>query len=182
MGRTSWFPMALMALVAGLACEGSSAPPVVEPWLLEMDADNMILGMDHEMTQAGVKNAHLYADTAYYYSDSTAYNLRGVRLVVYTIMGTERGTLTADSGVLDEETESMIARGNVVLVLPASNRQLETSELHYDPATEKIWSDSATVFRDGDATTSGSGFDSDLEFSNVSIRNATTRGGRVIRF
>ena len=170
------------AALAGAACEPASTPPVVDPWLLELDADNMILGMDHEMTQGGVRNAHLYADTAYYYTDSTAYQLRGLRLVVYTVTGAERGTLTAERGVLDEESEAMVARGNVVLVLPQSNRRLETTELHYDPATEKIWSDSATVFTDGSATTRGSGFDSDLEFTNVQVRNATTSGGRVIRF
>ena len=171
---------ALTALVS--ACQEQTAPPVVSAELQDLQADHMMLGMNHEMTQEGVRYASLRADTAFYYADSTKWELYQIDMTVYTTTGEERATMESDWGELDEETEAMVARGNVVLLLLDRDGRLESSELHYDPLRKRFWSDSATVFREGGTVTRGSGFESDLEFTNVRITNASARGGGIIRF
>jgi len=161
------------------ACEERSQPPIVSDILLGLDADHMTLGMDHEMTQEGVRYAHLESDTAYYYADSTSWALRRVTMKVFTSTGAERATLTSDRGTLDEETETMVARGNVVLLLPDRDGRLESEELHYDPVGKRFWSDSATVWTEGGSVSRGQGFESDLEFQDLRIRGASIRSGRI---
>lgn len=173
---------ALAGVLVGAACEPQTAPPVVSAELQALQADHMMLGMSHEMTQQGVRYANLVADTAYYYADSTTWELRQLEMTVFTVAGEERANMTAEWGELDEETEAMVARGGVVLLLLDRNGRLESAELHYDPQRRRFWSDSATVFREGGTVTRGSGFESDLEFSNVRITNASARGQGIIRF
>jgi len=162
-----------------VACSDETAHPIASAQLLEMGADYMTIGMDYEMTQAGVRYAHLRADTAFYYADSTQWALRAVEMTVFTTTGAEQATLTSLRGVLDEETEAMIARGDVVMLLPDRDGRLESAELHYDPVRKRFWSDSATVWIEGSQTSRGTGFESDLEFTNVTVRGASVRGGRI---
>lgn len=166
-------------LVTASACSEEVARPVASATLLELKADHMTVGMDHEMTQDGVRYAHLRADTAFYFADSTEWALRQVDMTVFTTTGAEQATMTALRGVLDEETEAMVARGDVVLLLPDRDGRLESSELHYDPVRKRFWSDSATVWREGSQVSRGTGFESDLEFQNVTVRGARIRGGRI---
>ncbi|MEC7386344.1 MAG: hypothetical protein VYD22_01445, partial [Gemmatimonadota bacterium] len=69
--------------------------------------------------------------------------------------------------------------GDVLLIVHSDQRRIETQELNYDPESERIWSDSATVQTMVDGSiTRGSAFESDMEFRNVriaSIRGAISR-------
>lgn len=177
--RPRWSVALLALTLVSTACEERSQPPVVSAALLGLDADHMTLGMDHEMTQEGVRYAHLEADTAFYFADSTAWELRQVDMTVFTTAGAERARMTSEWGTLDEETETMVARGNVVLILPDRDGRLETAELNYDPIRKRFWSDSATVWTEGGSTSRGEGFESDLEFQDLTIRGASIRGRRV---
>jgi LPS export ABC transporter protein LptC len=170
---------AFVCIVSVSACSDDSARPVASTTLIELDADHMTIGMDHEMTQDGVRYAHLRADTAFYYADSTEWSMRHVDMTIFTTTGAEQATLTSLTGVLDEETEAMIARGDVVMIIPDRDGRLESSELHYDPLRKRFWSDSATVWREGSQTSRGTGFESDLDFKNVTVRGASTRGRRI---
>ena len=170
----------LLVLAAG--CEETTSTNVVSEDLIRLEADNLVLGMEHEMTQSGVRYAQLHADTAYYFQNEGKYELHQLSLVVYTTTGVERATMTSEWGELMEANESMIARRNVVLILPDRDGRLETSELHYDPVNERFWSDSATVFTEGTRVTRGTGFESDLSFQNVSVTGASIRGRSPLRF
>jgi LPS export ABC transporter protein LptC len=72
---------------------------------------------------------------------------------------------------LNEATEQMVARGNVVVELPTTTCRIESQELHYDPLAKQIRSDQPTQFRQGGRATSAAGFTSDLEFRNFSLRS-----------
>jgi hypothetical protein len=72
-----------------------------------------------------------------------------------------------------------LAQGNAVLVIQADGRRIESAELRYVPDQDAISSDSATVMYDGDSIIEGTGFDADLSFERVLVRNARTRGGAV---
>lgn len=170
------------SLVAPLlaACDGPIDTPVASQDVLSIDADVVQTGMVSFLTASGVREGRVEADTAFAYYDSATVTLKGMRISFYNPDGTERASVTADGGELDEDTDRMVARGNVVLVVHGDGRRIETAELHYDPGRDRIWSDSATVqTMPNGAVTRGTAFESDLDFQRVVIRNIRG-GGNVI--
>ena len=173
----------LAGLLAGalllVGCGSQEDTPVVSPDLLEMDAEGVMYGMRSMITVEGVREGMVSADTAYFYEDSANVELRQLSLTVYTDEGLERALVTAEMGWLNLDTNEMVARGNAVLTVRTDNRIIESAELHYDPNADRIWSDSATVQRFDGVVSEGSSFESNLDFTNVLIRNMRTRGGAV---
>jgi len=148
-----------------------------------MQADYIIFGLTDYLTRKGIREAIVQADTAFFFQDSTVVLLSGnVKLTAYNQgLGTEKAVVTSDRGRLDTSNNSLIALGNAVLVIQADGRRIESAELRYIPDQDAISSDSATVMYDGENIIEGTGFDADLNFDRVLVRNARTRGG-VIRF
>ena len=107
-----------------------------------------------------------------------AENVKKVNLTLFDEAGGESAQLTSREGDFSNNTQAMIARGNVVLVTRGANpRTIETEELHYDPNTKRIWSTRPTVMRSADGILRGTGFESDDQFQNVRVTNATSEGG-----
>lgn len=163
------------------ACGDQIDAPVAPGEVLELQADNVMYGMTSFLTLNGVREGRIQADTAYLFVDSAKALLKQMNVVFYDERGQERALVTGLEGEWDQDTDRMVARGEVVLTVHADGRTLESAEIHYDPIAERIWSDSATVQRLADGTvTSGTAFQSDLEFNNIRIENP--RGGGVIVF
>jgi LPS export ABC transporter protein LptC len=151
------------------ACNDSTAPGTQD--FESLPADQVVMDMEHFITSDGVRRAHLVADTAYLYEDSTTTQLRVVRLEMFDNAGNPTSTLTSDQGVYNSATQKTVARGNVVLVMPGPDgRTIWTEELHYDPTTKRIWSDVPTrVLQAGGEELHGEGFTADDQFVNVNI-------------
>ena len=138
---------ALATLVAVAGCGDGPPTPVGGEGLLEMSADMVSYDVVTYMTNAeGIRSGRIRADSAYYYLDSTVVHMRGVEMDVYAEEGLVRATVTAERGRYDERTQQMHAVGDVVLVLPDESRRLESGELHYNPLTQDIRSDSASTY------------------------------------
>lgn len=173
---TEWGLIAL--LLAG--CGDAPATPVASEDLLEMSSDMVGYETRTILTTDGVKSGLIEADTTYFFEDSTLVHMNGVDMVTYTDQGAVRATITADRGRYDQRTQQMHAQGNVVLILPDDGRRLESPELHYDPESQRIWSDSATTYLNASQVTRGSCFKSDMTFRNITvcdIRGAADVGG-----
>jgi LPS export ABC transporter protein LptC len=153
----------------GAACTTDNEVPTVPEAYLEFDADGVVFGMVHRITQDGRTQGLVHADTAIQWRDSSAVHLRGVDLTVMEEDGTERAHVTARTGVLDTRTNRMTAHGNVVMIIPAEARRIESEELNYDPQGDRIWSDSAFVYTHRGQITRGRAFRSDIEFVNFEI-------------
>jgi LPS export ABC transporter protein LptC len=163
------------------ACEESTDTPVASADVQGIGADLVQYGMVSYLTASGVREGRVQADTAYAFYDSATVKLKGMHLVFYNTDGTERASVAADAGELNENTDRMVARGHVVLIVHADGRRIETAELNYNPDQDRIWSDSATVqTMPNGSVTRGTAFQSDMEFRNVVIRNI--RGGGNIVF
>jgi LPS export ABC transporter protein LptC len=167
--------LGIVGLVLGVAaCSDDAEVATVPDSYLEFDGDGIVFGMELWLTQDGVDQGRVFADTAFRWQDSAAVHLRGVDLTVMEEDGTERALVTARTGVLDTRTNRMTAHGNVVMVVPGEGRRIESEELQYDPQGDQIWSDSAFVYTVGSRVTRGRAFRSDLEFRNFRI---VGRGG-----
>jgi len=143
----------------------------------------VIKGLEHIITLKGVKEGELYADTAFFYRDSSIYHLRNPRLILFTEGGVRRAEVNALRGRFQPNTRVMLAMGDVVLVITEGNKRVESQELNYDPNGDRIWSDSATTMVEPGRVSEGLGFESDLNFRRTvvgpgSIRN-TGGGGEV---
>ncbi|MFP3947630.1 MAG: LPS export ABC transporter periplasmic protein LptC [Gemmatimonadota bacterium] len=165
----------LLLTVVG-ACGEEGDTPVVAEELARMDADNVVYGMTQVLTNEGIREGVVMADTAYFYRDSSAVHLRSLDMFIYDEDGNERARIGAERGRLEGDTRSMVARGDVVLRIPAENRRVETAELHYSSGQDRIWSDSATVMVDDGDVSCGTAFESDLGFRNLTIQEARTTG------
>jgi LPS export ABC transporter protein LptC len=141
-----------------------------------MDADYVAYGMVSFVTTNGVREGRIEADTAYVYEETSNAILKHMKIVFYDENGNERATVTGADGDWNRETDRMVARGDVVLLIAEDSSTIKSQEIYYDPTLEKIWSDSATVrtMKDG-SVTSGTAFESDMTFENITIANM--RGG-----
>lgn len=166
--------LAVAAVAGGCAQEAST--PVANEEVMSMEADYVQFGMVSYVTTNGVREGRIEADTAYVFNETSNVNLHQMTIVFYDELGNERATVSGAAGEWNIETDQMVARGDVVLLVHSDSSKIESAEIHYDPATQQIWSDSATVRTEPDGTvTSGSAFESDMSFENLRIEDA--RGG-----
>jgi len=180
LSRGSFGPLKRTLLLGALAgatgaCDGEPPTPVATSELQELGADAVIFGMSQYVTVEGVREALLYADTAYTYEDSTDVDVRSLNLTLYTELGLERAFITANRGSIDLNTQRMAAFGNVVLTIPEQDRRIESAQLHYDPNRDRIWSDTSTVMIHQGSRVTGDSFESDLGFTSVKVYNARGR-------
>ncbi|HEX9105597.1 MAG TPA: LPS export ABC transporter periplasmic protein LptC [Longimicrobiales bacterium] len=137
----------------------------------QMPADYILGDITHFLTEDGIRRGVLNADSAYFYSDSARADLKKVHLVLYNETGQEVADLTSKTGQLDQRTNAMIARGNVVLVGKGNGAQrVETQELHYDPNQHRIWSDIASTIYQGGNRTQTNGFSADDQLKNIQMK------------
>lgn len=162
------------ALLAGCTEQAGNRSAAEE--LTGLEADNVVYEMTQILTNEGVREARVEADTAYFFRDSSAVHLRSMTLTLFTESGDTRATVSADRGRLDTRSTTMVGWGDVVLEIPGQGREIRTEELHYASNQDRIWSDSSTVMRQDDEVQCGSSFRSDLEFRSVYIEEMRTSG------
>ena len=166
----------VLLAAASVACNDSTAPPTED--FESLPADQVITNVEHFITSDGVRRAHLQADTAYMFEDSTTTHLRVVRLEMFDDAGNLTSTLTSDKGVYNNATQMTIAIGNVVVIKPgADGRTIWTEELHYDPTTKRVWSDVRTrMLTAGGPDVHAESFTSDDQFTNISTTGGAGTG------
>ena len=165
---------ALCACFALLGCQEEVVRPSVTLQAGDT-ADQVLYGMEHYVTDQGLRRSLVEADTAYVYQNTQMVEMRGVKVTFYNPSGEVTSTVTADSGTYLTRDGSMSARGNVVAVTP-DGRTLRSQELKYDSRSRKISSDKPFVYDRADQHLEGNGFTSDPDFRNVVTRQP--RGGQ----
>ena len=167
-----WVPTAL-ALVA--ACETGIKPTAT---IAAPDsADQVLLGMSHYVTDAGIQRAHVRADTAYFYSPAQTAELRNVHITFYDTRGAETSTLTSRQGTYHWRSGDMEARGSVVVVR-TDGATLRTEVLRYNQARNQVTSDNPFVFDEPTRHIEGEGFTSDPDFKVVTAIRPKGTGGK----
>jgi LPS export ABC transporter protein LptC len=160
-------------VAVGLAACQNTEDPVADGSYRDLPADHVVLDLDTDIKDLGSLRARLHADTAYIWDDSAKTLMFPVDLKLYDENGRQTAHLTAREGELDQHTNKMLARGNVVLVTTEGDRRILTEELHYDPRQGRIWSDVHTVLFEGESRLEGEGFTADDEMTNVEVFKST---------
>lgn len=165
---TAAFGVLALVLMATVACDNRTAPPIVHGGGLADSADQVMYGAHFNLTDKGLSRAELLADTAYFFEDNTRIELRKISATFYTTTGARDAYLTSKRGTYRSRLGSMVARDNVV-VTTEEGRRLVTPELRFDQAQNEISSDSAFVLTEPGRRLEGIGFKSDPNMQNVRI-------------
>ena len=172
--------MLVAALALSAACQTEvNGPGGASPELEGLDSP-IVFGMVAFMSSNGVREGRIRADTAYTFADSSKVDLRVMTAVFFDESGNDRATVTGREGTWDQDTDFMLAKGDVVLLVHVDGSKIESAEINYDPGMDRVWSDSATVRTLADGTVQqGSAFESDIDFTTVRVENVRGGTGRV---
>lgn len=103
---------------------------------------------------------------------------QGIRIEFYDQDGQQASTLTADRGMLDEQSQDMIASGHVVVVSHRGGK-LETDSLRWVENTNRIRTESPVRISTEKDTITGIGFEADPNLDHWEItRNVQGRFDR----
>lgn len=171
-------PGLLLALLVAAAC-GKGVQPTATQAALD-SADQVLLGMTHYVTEAGVLRARVRADTAYFFSNTQRAELRKVHVTFYDVAGRPTSTLTAREGTHHWRTGDMEARGTVVVVRDRDGGTMRTEAMKYSQARNEVSSDVDFVFDAPDRHIEGRGFTSDPDFRNITAQSPRGTGGQFI--
>jgi LPS export ABC transporter protein LptC len=170
---------ALWVMAVAIACRGDgTAPPQATGSSMLDTADQMMFGIRTILTDQGVRNAELEADTAFFFDENTRIELRGVKLTFHTRTGERNSVLTSREGTYNTRQSQMEARGNVVVV-SEDGRRLTSEQLKYEQMRNEISSDSAFVLTEPGRRVEGIGFTSDPNMNNVRVQRLIEGEGAV---
>ncbi|HKK26840.1 MAG TPA: LPS export ABC transporter periplasmic protein LptC [Gemmatimonadota bacterium] len=161
--------VAVLLAVLLAACGGEEKVEVASSDLLDLNADQVMTGVEHTMTREGVRRAHLEADTAYFLQNGSVAHFRHYEIDFFDPAGTRRSTLRAVDGIYDMKSGDMKAKGDVVVVDSIGGQRLETSALQYDATADRLRSDTSFVLYRQRDTIRGRGFVTDPSMDTVRV-------------
>jgi len=124
------------------------------------------------ITKDGKRVAEVWAGYIALYNEKQITLLKdSIHIDFFDREGKHNSILTADSGIVYNKTNNLVAEGNVV-VISDSGIVLETEQLRWDNKKQKIVSDVPVRFTTATDTLIGDSFISDPDLRNYEIRNA----------
>jgi LPS export ABC transporter protein LptC len=138
--------------------------PVQESWNAEI-----------QFTERGILKAVLYAEHIRIYDDPKQKLIDTMLVNFLNEDGEITSSLSSKRGRIDDETEDMYAIDSVVVINDSSGTKLETEELMWRKADEKIVTDKFVTITSEDEITEGYGLESDQNFENYTIFDVTYR-------
>lgn len=169
--------VAALLLLAGCGEEERNVE-VAGPDLVQLGADQVMVGLTHSMTRNGVLQGKLRSDTAYVFNDQSTVRLRTVDVTFFDSRGRPDTRLTADSGRYNLRTGDMEAHGDVVVRDSAESNRLETPQLLYEALRNELRTDTTFVWHQGSDVVRGSGLVTDPSLDNIRIQEPAATSGQ----
>lgn len=163
--------LVLLCAIAVQGCEEESQRPLASDTLLGLEADQVLVGVEMNLTRAGVRSAVLEADTAFSFQDSGLLKLLNLKITFYGDTGLEDGTLTGKSGEYRFDTGDVEVTGAVEVREAAGSKRLVTQRLRYDAEADSLYGDTTFVLYRPGLQSRGASFVSDAQLENVQILN-----------
>jgi LPS export ABC transporter protein LptC len=160
-----------------VACRGGGRDAIAEVQEAADSADQLMIGLSHYITNEGVRQAYLEADTAFVYETSGRIELKTIRVTFFAQNGAQTSVLTGREGTYQMRSQDMEARGDVVVIMTDGAR-LTTSVLRYHPANNEVTTDRHYVYESAERHVEGDGFTSDPAFTSIRTQAVRGRAGR----
>ena len=164
--KTAYFAV---FLIIGLA---ACAP---EPSADYGDGESEIKGLSLAQSEWGKPSWSLKAESSKIKKGNTGAAFKKPVLNLYDRNGKLNAIITADEGKADGIAGTGELYGHVIADAKEEGFKLSTSQLFYNSQTGRIWSDKRTEIRRENAITVGQSFTSNLDFSEIEIKNQETR-------
>ena len=164
--------VALVLLLPGVAAGCGEEEPVEPsgPDFSSLEADQVMVGVEHYLTDDGVRRAHLRSDTVYFLDDGSTARLRHFTVDFFGSQGDRTSVLTAEDGLYDLESGDMRAERRVVVVDAEESQRLTTERLLYDVSADELESDVDFMLVRGRDTLTGTGFVTDPGLDSLVTR------------
>ncbi len=166
-GTSGGAALALFCLLVMAGCEEESQKPLASETLLGLEADQVLVGVEMNLTRAGVRNGILAADTAFSFQEEGLLRLRNLVITFYGSTGLEEGVLTGREGEYWFETGDVEVRGGVEVTEAVGSKRLVTERLRYAARADSLYGDTAFVLYRPGLEMRGASFVSDAELENV---------------
>jgi LPS export ABC transporter protein LptC len=141
-------------------------------------ADQVYAGMTTEIVRDGVRQSHVYADSAWAYQARQVVDLTRMTVTMFDSSGAKVSTIVADKGIYHTRQQSLDARGHVVAT-STGGKVLKTEHLIYDRDKNQISSDTFFTSTSPQGNISGAHFEADPGFRNVTVNKMKgTQKGR----
>ena len=164
--------MRLLLIISTLLfCSCSNNPEIIKEFI---NTDNIAIerieGAEILQTQKGILNVKITAETIERFDNIQPHLVfsNGFEVVFYCDSGLVKSILQAKDAEIDEINNIMIASNSVVLT-SSSGEKLETEELIWDEAKNKIFTDRKVVITTEKELIQGEGFQSKPDFSEYTI-------------
>lgn len=159
------------------ACRGGTQDGLAEVESAADSADQLMIGLTMNMTQEGVRQAILEADSAFVYDVRGQVELKKVRVTFFAQNGVQTSVLTGREGTYYMRDGRMEARGDVVVNM-TNGARLTSSVLRYNQAKNEVATDQPYTYDSADRHVTGQGFVSDPSFSNIVTQRPRGTMGR----
>ncbi|RMH68469.1 MAG: LPS export ABC transporter periplasmic protein LptC [Gemmatimonadetes bacterium] len=175
----------LFLLVLGItfnSCEPEEIePPVKAPQVTDTTRtpDQILFGFRLKETVLGDIKWEALAQKATIFETDKKVIVDTIQIDFYQ-EGALYSTLTADSGLIYQNTNNMEAYGNVVIVTEDDQR-LETDRLFWDNTRQKIYSDAFVTVTQGNDVLTGVGFETDPQLKHLEIKKNVNAKIRKIK-
>lgn len=173
MKRTS---TVLLVTILAAGCGEDSDPEPAGPSFRELEADQVMVDVEHYMTREGVRRAYLRSDTVFFLDEGTTAHLRRFTVDFFSEAGATTSVLSALDGRYRLRSGDMEATEDVRVVDEDESQRLYTERLTYDSETGKLRSDVDFVMVQGRDTIRGVGFVTDPGLDSLTI----SRPGAVL--
>lgn len=164
-------------LLTAVACRDAGRDAVAEVQEAADSADQLMIGLTQYMTNQGVRQAFLQADSGFIYENSGRIELKKIRVTFFAQTGAETSVLTGREGTYNMRTGQMEARGDVLVVM-TNGARLTTSLLRYDQSKNEVSTDQHYVYEAPDRHIVGDAFVSDPSFDNIVTQRPRGTAGR----
>ncbi len=172
MGRPSVVvALLLLAAPALTGCREDNERELASETLLGREADQVLVGVEMNLTRDGVRRGVLVADTAFSFQEEGRLELRNLVLTFFGETGTEQGVLTGREGEYDFETGDVEVSGSVEVTEAVGAKRLVTERLRYLAAPDSLYGDTAFVLYRPGIEMRGDSFVSDAQLENVQSLN-----------
>lgn len=167
----TWARAGLSCVLALSACRGDVERNLASETLLGLQADQVMLQVEMNLTRHGIRRGVLVADTAFSYQEEGRLELRNLRITFFDESGVEEGVLRGRQGDYGFESGDVEVRGDVEVVEATGGKRLVTERLRYDAEADSLYGDTAFVLYRPGLEMRGDSFVSDSELEAVESTN-----------
>jgi LPS export ABC transporter protein LptC len=161
-----------VALLALAACEDEKSKSDFKAYLGPVEEAEKIQIL---YSEAGKTKVKLNTDKQIKYSNEDKIFPKPITINFYDATGAVTSTLRSDSGRFDSKSSIYKVMGHVVVNQLAARRNLFTTELYWNPATKKTYTDKAATIESllSGEIMKGVGLDANQDFSEMVMRKTS---------